>query len=66
MDKTLDILLDEYNYECGDGCCTNYGIKTIVNGVEMPFHNIDTETILQQVLEHLGYKVNIEYKYNGE
>lgn len=62
----LNIVLDEYDYECGDGCCHNYGMNVIVNGVEMPYHNLDTETILKQVLEHLGYKVTIESKYNGE
>ena len=60
----LNISLTEYTYECGDGCCTNFGTVTAVNGVDLPYHNQDTATILQQVLEHLGYEVEIESKYD--
>lgn len=56
----LNIKLTEYCHKCGDGCCTNYGTITAINGEELPCHNQDAETILKQVLEHLGYKVNIE------
>lgn len=55
----LKIELHEYGYSCGDGCCYNYGTITTINGVELPCHNQDAETILRQVLEHLGYKVEI-------
>ncbi len=57
----LKINLTEYGYYCGDRCCYNYGKITTVNGVELPCHNQDAGTILSQVLEHLGYKVEIEY-----
>ena len=60
----LNISLTEYTYECGDGCCTNFGTVTAVNGVDLPYHNQDTQTILQQVLEYLGYEVEIESKYD--
>ena len=60
----LNISLTEYTYECGDDCCTNFGTVTAVNGVNLPYHNQDTQTILQQVLEHLGYEVEIESKYD--
>ena len=59
--SVLKINLTEYGYSCGDGCCYNYGTITTVNGVELPCHNQDAGTILSQVLEHLGYKVEIEY-----
>ena len=55
----LNIDIQEYYNTCGDGCCTNYGTITKVNGVELPSHNQDTYTILKQVLEHLGYDVEI-------
>jgi len=45
--EQLRITLHEYGYRCSDGCCFNYGIITKVNGIEMPSHNIDTETILK-------------------
>ena len=65
MEKNkLNINLTEYTYDCSDGCCTTFGTITTVNGVELPYNNQDTETILRQVLEHLGYEVEIEYSYN--
>lgn len=59
--SVLKIKLHEYGYHCSDGCCYNYGTITTVNGVELPCHNQDAGTILSQVLEHLGYKVEVEY-----
>lgn len=56
--KELNIKIEEYGYSCGYGCCYNYGTVTTVNDVELPCHNQDTETIVKQILEHLGYKVN--------
>ena len=64
--KKLKIILNEYSYTCGDGCCSNYGTIVYVNGVEMPYHNVDTHTIVTQILEHLGYDVEIECQFNGE
>lgn len=64
--KEIEIILDEYDWTCSDGCCQHFGIVTTVDGVEMPAHNTDTETILRQVLEHLGYKVTIKHLDNGE
>jgi hypothetical protein len=60
-DKNIKIKLTEYGHHCGDGCCYNYGTITSVNGVELPSHNQDAETIVKQILEHLGYSVEIEY-----
>ena len=58
MKKTdkLIIELNEYMYNCSDGCCTNYGTVVVVNGEAMKLHNQDTATILSQVLDHLGYE----------
>ena len=63
-DKTLKITFTEYGYSCGDGCCYNSGTITTINGVELPLHNEDTETIVKQILEHLGYTVEVEYIYD--
>lgn len=62
----LNIQLDEYNHQCGEGCCDIYGTITTINGVELPCHNQDTYTIVKQILEHLGYEVEITETYNGE
>lgn len=56
----LKIILKEFSYNCSDGCCTNYGTITSVNGNELPCRNQDTETIITQILEHLGYEVEVE------
>jgi hypothetical protein len=63
-DKTLKITFTEYGYSCGDGCCYNSGIIISVNGVELQNQNEDTETIVKQILEHLGYTVKVEYIYD--
>ena len=65
-EKQVKITLHEYAYHCGDGCCFNYGTITTVNGVQMEAHNTDVQTILQQVLTHLGYSVEIETTYDKE
>ena len=66
MANKLKIQLDEYYSSCGDGCCTNYGTKTTVNGKELPLRNQDVATILQQVLTELGYEADIIETYNKE
>lgn len=60
------IIIDliDYNYKCGDGCCTNYGTITKVNGVELENNNQDVSTILTKVLEHLGYEVEVNNEYD--
>lgn len=65
-EKKIKIELNDYSWECGDGCCTDYGTNVYVNGVEMPYKNNDTGTIIQQILEHLGYDVELIETYNGE
>ncbi len=61
--EKLKIELNEYNYT---GTSNDiYGMQVIVNGETMPYHNMDTATILEQILEHLGYEVEIEHTYDG-
>lgn len=57
--EDIKINFHDYYYNCGEGCCTNYGVITTINGVELRAHNTDYVTIVQQILEHLGYKVEI-------
>jgi len=57
--KKIKIQLDEYNAHCSDGCCLNYGTVTTVDGVELPLHNQDAPTMIVQILEHLGYEVEL-------
>ena len=59
MDK-LVIELESFGHSCSDGCCYDYGTITRVNGVELASYSEDTGTILKQVLEHLGYEVELK------
>lgn len=63
--EKLNIDIQEYYYNCGDGCCTNYGTIIKVNGVELASHNQDAYTILKNVLEFLGYEVEINETFGG-
>ena len=65
-EEKLKIQLNEFSHTCGDGCCDNYGTNVYVNGVEMPFINQDTGTIVKQILEYLGHNVEIIETFNGE
>lgn len=60
----VDIKLKEYNWTCADGCCSEFGTITVLNGEELPLYNTDVETILWQVLTHLGYDVTVETEYD--
>jgi len=62
MKEKLKIELIDYDYDCADGCCTYYGTMTKVNGVELECHNQDTATIVKQILEYLGYEVEVNYE----
>jgi hypothetical protein len=59
----VEITFRHYDHSCADGCCSDYGIITTVNGEELDFRNMDTETIVQGILEKLGYEVTIENIY---
>lgn len=64
--EKLKIELIDWTYDCADGCCTNYGTTTKVNGKEMPLINQDVGTILKMVLKHLGYDVEIIETYEND
>lgn len=64
--QKLNIDIEEYYHTCGDGCCTDYGTIIKVNGVELPSHNQDVYTILHNVLEFLGYEVEINETFGGQ
>lgn len=58
--EKLKIKLTEYSSHCHDWCCFDYGTITTVNGIELPLHNSDTPTLITQILEHLGYRAEVE------
>ena len=64
--KKVKIVIDEYAYNCSGGCCYDYGLNISVNDVELPCENMDVGTQVKQILEHLGYEVELTETYNGE
>lgn len=64
--EKLNIDIQEYYYNCSDGCCTDYGTIIKVNGVELNSHNQDAYTILKNVLEFLGYEVEINETFGDD
>lgn len=70
--KTIKITLKNWHYQCSDGCCDNYGTEVLVNGTLLDhpeglgsgYVGDDVELSLRAVLEHLGYNVLIENKYD--
>jgi hypothetical protein len=69
----LKITFEDWDYECGDGCCTSYGIYLSLNGERLEHPNpqihdnsyigMDVENSLGAVLKKLGYEVEFEYKH---
>jgi hypothetical protein len=57
--KELEIELHDYSYSCADGCCDYWGTTVKVNGEELEETSTDLPSMLENILTHLGYKVNI-------
>jgi hypothetical protein len=61
---TIVIELEDYDYTGSSNDI--YGTITTVNGIELFSHNSDRETIIKQILEYIGYDVEIINKYYYE
>jgi hypothetical protein len=57
----LKIEIEDWDYNCGDGCCYEWGSTVTVNGVKLETNGL-ADDFLRKVLEHLGYKIDIDYK----
>lgn len=66
VQPTANIEFKEWMHTCADGCCTDYGINTFVNGVELDTINEDLETVTEHILTELGYKVTTNRTYHGD
>lgn len=63
----IKLTLVDWDYTCADGCCYDWGTDVFVNGEEVSTYQSSLEQTLRDVLEHLGYEVEIEYEdYNEE
>jgi len=65
--SSVFIEFKEWDYNCGDGCCTSFGTKLFLNGKELEHPNEeikdnsyvgdDTQTAIHAILKELGYDV---------
>lgn len=65
MKPKIKIELNDWHYQCGDGCCDEYGVNLILNGKVCDNNQAgdNVEQALLFVLEELGYEVEIEINY---
>ena len=56
--QKLRIETKYWTHECADGCCFRTGTEIFVNEVSVSQgEDDDLQTVLKEVLEHLGYEV---------
>jgi hypothetical protein len=63
-DEEIIIELEEWDHECGDGCCYTYGVNIFVNGEKIEDEDgTNPHQLVKAVLNKLGYtNVKVEYK----
>lgn len=69
----LKITFKDWTYTCGDGCCTTFGTKLLLNDEELKHPNPeildnsyigdDVKTALEAVLKKLGYEIEFDNEY---
>lgn len=62
VSKRLSIKLEDWDYQCGDGCCDMYGTEIALNGkkCDNQYAGDDVRTALEFILTELGYEVDID------
>lgn len=67
MENKLIIRTEEWQHTCHDGCCYTYGTSIFINEKQVTsgFSN-EIDTILEDVLKHLGYDVKRDFNRNVE
>lgn len=62
MGKKLKLKTEYWDHTCGDGCCHSSGTDIYINDVRVSTGDYDNiHLILTDVLESLGYEIEIEY-----
>ncbi len=57
----LSIKTQNWSHTCGDGCCDTWGTDVFINGNKVTQGDYsDTTEIIKEVLEHLGYEIEID------
>jgi len=54
----LTLEFEEWDYECGDGCCYDSGVSLKINGKHVTNYADERQGIIE-ILEHLGYEVYV-------
>ncbi len=64
VSKRLSIKLEDWHYQCGDGCCDMYGTEIALNGkkCDNQYAGDHVRTALEFVLTELGYEVDIDVR----
>lgn len=57
----LTLSTERWEHTCGDGCCYSEGTEVRINGEAVTNGYFgDTDTLLRDTLEFLGYQVEVE------
>lgn len=60
--KKLKLTFEDWDYTCGDGCCYESGTTLKIDDVHVS-DNVDcSQNAIIEVLQHLGYELEIDYK----
>ncbi len=62
------IRINHYHYQCGDGCCDYFGADIYINDekIERESDGEYADSILSDIVKHLGLDIEIEETYNDE
>jgi hypothetical protein len=56
------ILFEPYHYECGEGCCSDWGTRVFINGFKITSDGDNTESAVEALMEFLEFDgVNIDF-----
>lgn len=63
-----EIVFESFSRDCGDGCCTDYGVSVYVNGFEVLSHDGENaEHVTEVLMEFLEIDgVKVDYRCGDE
>ncbi len=64
MEK-ITIRTEDWEHTCHDGCCHTYGTKVFINDKQVTSgYANEIDTIIEEVLKHLGHDVKRDFNRN--
>jgi len=64
VSSSVVLKTNSWQHNCGDGCCHTYGTDVWINDIKVTHGDFDSiQSILKEVLESLGYSVEIDYPF---